>query len=179
MKFALKTLAIVLLAAAPSAFAALGDTASDGTVHITGTIKQNACTVKTSSVEVTLKDEFASIFTTAGQTQGDKEFTIDLEHCDASVYPNVQARFEGVTDAYGTNVLKNNGTATNVGVQIVDSASSAITFNDESQWSAATTIPAGGDTEVSIPFTARYIATTASVGAGSVDSTATFYLQYN
>ncbi|MDI8752180.1 hypothetical protein MJH54_35060, partial [Salmonella enterica subsp. enterica serovar Montevideo] len=41
---------------------------------ITGLIQQNACTVKTDSVliEVTLQNEFASLFTAAGQTAGDK-----------------------------------------------------------------------------------------------------------
>lgn len=180
MRYTLKTLVFTLaaIAAAPSAFAD-DTTASDGTVHITGTIKQNACTVKTSSIDVVLKDEFASVFTAAGQTQGDKAFTIDLENCDASVYPNVQARFEGSTDSYGNNVLQNsNGDASGVGVQILDSTNSAMTFNDESAWSTATVIP-DGETDVSLPFTARYIATNSTVSAGSVDTSATFYLQYN
>ncbi|KNL03800.1 fimbrial protein StiA, partial [Salmonella enterica subsp. enterica serovar Heidelberg] len=65
------------LAAITLSPAALADTAKDGTVHITGLIKQNACTVTTDSIDVTLQDEFASLFTAAGQTAGDKGFTID------------------------------------------------------------------------------------------------------
>lgn len=55
MKLTLKTLAVALAAITLSP-AALADTAKDGTVHITGLIQQNACTVKTDSVliEVTL-----------------------------------------------------------------------------------------------------------------------------
>lgn len=53
MKLTLKTLTVALAAITLSP-AALADTAKDGTVHITGLIKQNACTVKTDSVEVTL-----------------------------------------------------------------------------------------------------------------------------
>lgn len=72
MKLTLKTLAVALAAITLSP-AALADTAKDGTVHITGLIQQNACTVKTDSVliEVTLQNEFASLFTAAGQTAGD------------------------------------------------------------------------------------------------------------
>lgn len=69
MKLSLKTLTVALAAITLSP-AALADTAKDGTVHITGLIKQNACTVKTDSVEVTLQEEFASLFTAAGQTAG-------------------------------------------------------------------------------------------------------------
>lgn len=49
MKLTLKTLAVALAAITLSP-AALADTAKDGTVHITGLIQQNACTVKTDSV---------------------------------------------------------------------------------------------------------------------------------
>jgi type 1 fimbria pilin len=159
--------------------AALADTASDGTVHITGTILQNACTVKTASVEVPLKDQYASIFTAAGQVQSNKAFTIDLENCDPSVYKNIQARFEGTVDNYGNTVLANTaGSASGIGVQILDSANNALAFNDESAWSTQSTL-ADGQTDISLPFSAQFIATNSSVTAGSVDATATFYLQYN
>lgn len=178
MKLALKTMAFVLAAStfAPAAFA---DTASDGKVDISGVILQNACTVKSRSVDVQLKDEYASIFTAAGQTQGDKAFEIELEGCDSSVYSTVQVRFEGVTVAGDDTVLANTSDAEGVGVQILDSANSVLTFNNESAWSAATNITAGENTETAIPFTARYISTDATVKAGQVETSATFYLQYN
>lgn len=71
MKLTLKTLTVALAAISLSP-AALADTAKDGTVHITGLIKQNACTVKTDSVEVTLQDEFASLLLPQGRRQGIK-----------------------------------------------------------------------------------------------------------
>lgn len=158
---------------------ALADTASDGTVHITGTILQNACTVKTSSIEVALKDQFASIFTAAGQTQSNKAFTIDLENCDSSIYDNIQTRFEGTQDSYDATVLANTaGDATGVGVQILDSTNTALALNDESAWSTKSTLTSG-QTEISMPFSAQFISTSSTVTAGSVDATATFYLQYN
>lgn len=73
MKLTLKTLAVALAAITLSP-AALADTAKDGTVHITGLIQQNACTVKTDSVliEVTLQNEFASLLLPQGKRQGIK-----------------------------------------------------------------------------------------------------------
>ncbi|APV89952.1 fimbrial protein StiA [Salmonella enterica subsp. enterica serovar Stanleyville] len=183
MKLTLKTLAVALAAITLSP-AALADNAVDGTVHIHGTILQNACTVKTSSIDVPLQDEYASLFTAVGQTAGDKDFTIDLEHCDASVYEHVQARFEGTLDGTDNTILKNTeGDAANLGVQITDrsagSADAAMAFNDLTAWSTQLTLPPESDSEFSLPFTARYIATAVPVEAGSVDATATFYLQYN
>lgn len=180
MKLTLKTLTVALAAITLSP-AALADTAKDGTVHIFGTIKQNACTVKTDSVEVPLQDEFASLFTAAGQTAGDKGFTIELENCDSSVYSSVQARFEGTLDGTDATILKNDGgDATNIGVQILDKTDTTMTFNDLQAWSAPVNLPtAEGGTELSMPFTARYISTAVPVESGSVDATATFYLQYN
>lgn len=177
MKLTLKTLTVALAAITLSP-AALADTAKDGTVHITGLIKQNACTVKTDSVEVTLQDEFASLFTAAGQTAGDKDFTIELENCDANVYSSVQARFEGTLDETDATILKNEDDAENIGVQILDKSSTPMTFNDLQAWSAAVALTEGV-TELSMPFTARYISTAVPVKSGTVDATATFYLQYN
>ncbi|QQQ32586.1 fimbrial protein [Salmonella enterica] len=183
MKLTLKTLTVALAAITLSP-AALADTAKDGTVHITGLIKQNACTVKTDSVliEVTLQEEFASLFTAAGQTAGDTDFTIELENCDANVYSSVQARFEGTLDGTDATILKNEDDAENIGVQILDKTgdSTPMTFNDLQAWSAPVNLPtAEGVTELSMPFTARYISTAVPVKSGTVDATATFYLQYN
>ncbi|EAM1902240.1 fimbrial protein StiA [Salmonella enterica] len=181
MKLSLKTLTVALAAITLSP-AALADTAKDGTVHITGLIKQNACTVKTDSVEVTLQEEFASLFTAAGQTAGDTDFTIELENCDANVYSSVQARFEGTLDGTDATILKNDSDAQNIGVQILDKTgdSAPVTFNDLQAWSSAVALPTEeGVTTLSMPFTARYIATAVPVGSGNVDASATFYLQYN
>ncbi|EFP4606915.1 fimbrial protein, partial [Salmonella enterica] len=179
-KLTLKTLTVALAAITLSP-AALADTAKDGTVHITGLIKQNACTVTTDSIDVTLQDEFASLFTAAGQTAGDKDFTIELENCDANIYSSVQARFEGTLDGTDATILKNEGgDATNIGVQILDKTDTTMTFNDLQAWSAPVNLPtAEGVTELSMPFTARYISTAVPVKSGTVDATATFYLQYN
>lgn len=129
---------------------------------------------------MTLQDEFASLFTAAGQTAGDKDFTIELENCDANIYSSVQARFEGTLDGTDATILKNDADAENIGVQILDNAGTTMTFNDLQAWSAPVNLPtAEGVTSLSMPFTARYISTAVPVKSGAVDATATFYLQYN
>ncbi|SUG79557.1 fimbrial subunit [Salmonella enterica subsp. enterica] len=161
--------------------AALADTAKDGTVHITGLIKQNACTVKTDSVEVTLQEEFASLFTAAGQTAGDTDFTIETRKLRRK---RLQQVYRRALKAHSTEPmrpsLKNEDDAENIGVQILDKTSTPMTFNDLQAWSAPVNLPtAEGVTELSMPFTARYISTAVPVKSGTVDATATFYLQYN
>lgn len=83
------------------------------------------------------------------------------------------------TDA---TILKNEADAQNIGVQILDKTgdSTPVTFNDLQAWSSAVALPTEeGVTTLSMPFTARYIATAVPVGSGNVDASATFYLQYN
>ncbi|CCF88430.1 putative fimbrial subunit [Salmonella enterica subsp. enterica serovar Senftenberg str. SS209] len=63
-------------------------------------------------------------------------------------------------------------------MQILDKSSTPMTFNDLQAWSAAVALTEGV-TELSMPFTARYISTAVPVKSGTVDATATFYLQYN
>lgn len=88
---------------------------------------------------MTLQEEFASLFTAAGQTAGDTDFTIELENCDANVYSSVQARFEGTLDGTDATILKNEDDAENIGVQILDKTSTPMTFNDLQAWSAQST----------------------------------------
>lgn len=65
-------------------------------------------------------------------------------------------------------------------MQILDKTSTPMTFNDLQAWSAPVNLPTTeGVTELSMPFTARYISTAVPVKSGTVDATATFYLQYN
>lgn len=73
----------------------------------------------------------------------DKDFTIELENCDANVYSSVQARFEGTLDGTDATILKNEDDAENIGVQILDKSSTPMTFNDLQAWSAAVALTEG------------------------------------
>lgn len=173
--FAMASVSII-----PTVFAA--NATSDGQVHISGTVIQNACVVdgdEGTTFDVELMDVNKVNFVNVGDTAANQSFNIRLKDCDVSTYTNVKVRFEGTTDDdAGTTVLKNTGgDATGFGLQILD-AGSPMTFNDQSAWSTNTKIADGTN---SIPFTAQYISTKAQADlvAGTVDATATFYLQYN
>ncbi|MEO3989993.1 fimbrial protein [Pseudocitrobacter cyperus] len=182
MKFIIKS--TVLALAVASSAAAFADT-GDGTVHFTGKIMEDACTIKTKDIAVTLPTVAPGDFGgAAGSVQGTKHFDIELTNCDGSKATKVQARFSGTADAYGSGkVLKNGGDATGVGILVTDpgltTESDGYSFTDVNNWTSDVAIPAGANGAVNIPFEAHYVSTSATVETGTVDATATFYLQYN
>lgn len=181
MKAKLSVLILTSIITSPMALAA--DDSGDGQVHITGNIIQSACTIATESkaFDVVLEDRNTTAFVAAGDTSAEKPFTIKLENCDSEAYKNVRVRFEGNqdTDANST-VLVNTGVAKGIGVQILDNGT-PMDFVDHSGWSTTNFSIEDNEGNPVLPFTARYYATKAQAGivAGSVDTTATFYLQYN
>ncbi|MBA7843226.1 fimbrial protein [Klebsiella sp. RHBSTW-00484] len=181
MKVKASVFIIASLLSSPMAFAA--DNSGDGQVHITGNIIESACTVASDSkaIDVLLEDRNTSAFTAMGDTSAEKEFKIKLENCNSSSYENVRVRFEGMADATGgSTVLANTGDAAGIGVQILDNGT-PMDFTDHSGWSTTNTSLLDNEGNPQIPFTARYYATKSMAGivAGTVDTTATFYLQYN
>ncbi|WP_414166119.1 fimbrial protein [Superficieibacter sp. BNK-5] len=193
MNFSIKALvlATAAMSVVPAAFA--DDVTSSGTVTITGEVKQNACVVDDDSknLTVTLEDVFANIFTAAGNTAAEKDFTINLKDCNNVQFKNAQLRFEGPVDSRVSNntVLENtDGDSLNIGVQILDASASGgnspmvFTHTDDA-WSGATKLPDGEATTVKLPFKARYYAIAPDDGngnlTGTVGATATFYLRYN
>ncbi|VUT09874.1 fimbrial protein [Klebsiella spallanzanii] len=181
MNVKISTFIIASLMTSPLAFAA--DNSGDGQVHITGNIIESACTVASDSkaIDVQLEDRNNTVFAASGDTSAEKEFKIKLENCNSTSYKNVKVRFEGTTDETGgSTVLANSGNATGVGIQILDNGT-PMDFTDHSGWSTTITDLTDNDGNPEIPFTARYYAIKSSGGitAGTVDTTATFYLQYN
>ncbi|MBV8157762.1 MAG: fimbrial protein, partial [Dyella sp.] len=70
------------------------------------------------------------------------------------------------------NILKNTGTATGVGIQISDGGGNPVTLG------TPTVVGTAASGAQSIPYLGSYYSTAASVGQGSVASTATFTLTY-
>ncbi len=156
----IKTLAIVVLSALSlSSAAALADTTTvnGGTVHFKGEVVNAACAVDAGSVDQTVQL---------------------LNDCDTTVATKAAVAFLGTAiDATRTDVLALQssaaGSATNVGVQILDRTGNALTL-DGATFSAQTTLNNGTNT---IPFQARYYAIgEATPGAANAD--ATFKVQY-
>ncbi|WP_406924748.1 fimbrial protein [Klebsiella pneumoniae] len=105
-------------------------------------------------------------------------FNIQLDDCDTSVATKASVAFSGTSvDTTNTSVLalQNSaaGSATNVGVQILDKTGTPLAL-DGASFSAATTLNDGTNI---IPFQARYYATGAAT-AGTANADATFKVQY-
>ena len=173
----IKTLAIVVLSALSlSSAAALADTTTvnGGTVHFKGEVVNAACAVDAGSVDQVRTASLKQ----AGATSSAVGFNIQLNDCDTTVATKAAVAFLGTAiDATRTDVLALQssaaGSATNVGVQILDRTGNALTL-DGATFSAQTTLNNGTNT---IPFQARYYAIgEATPGAANAD--ATFKVQY-
>ena len=164
----IKTLAIVVLSALSlSSAAALADTTTvnGGTVHFKGEVVNAACAVDAGSVDQTVQlgQVRTASLKQAGATSSAVGFNIQLNDCDTTVATKAAVAFLGTAiDATRTDVLALQssaaGSATNVGVQILDRTGNALTL-DGATFSAQTTLNNGTNT---IPFQARYFATGAA-----------------
>ncbi|MDU1270391.1 MAG: fimbrial protein [Escherichia coli] len=160
----IKTLAIVVLSAlslSSTAALAAATTVNGGTVHFKGEVVNAACAVDAGSVDQTVQ---------LGQVR-----TASL---DTNVASKAAVAFLGTAiDAGHTNVLALQssaaGSATNVGVQILDRTGAALAL-DGATFSSETTLNNGTNT---IPFQARYFATGAAT-PGAANADATFKVQY-
>ncbi|EIX2045482.1 type 1 fimbrial major subunit FimA [Escherichia coli] len=180
----IKTLAIVVLSALSlSSAAALADTTTvnGGTVHFKGEVVNAACAVDAGSVDQTV--QLGQVRTASlaqeGATSSAVGFNIQLNDCDTTVADKAAIAFLG-TAIDGTthpNVLALQssaaGSATKVGVQILDRTGAALAL-DGATFSAQTTLNNGTNT---IPFQARYFATGAAT-PGAANADATFKVQY-
>ncbi|HFU1088612.1 TPA: type 1 fimbrial major subunit FimA [Escherichia coli] len=179
----IKTLAIVVLSALSlSSAAALADTTTvnGGTVHFKGEVVNAACAVDAGSVDQTV--QLGQVRTASlkqdGATSSAVGFNIQLNDCDTDVASKAAVAFLGTTiDMNHTNVLALQssaaGSATNVGVQILDKTGTALAL-DGASFSAQTTLNNGTNT---IPFQARYYAIGAAT-PGAANADATFKVRY-
>lgn len=179
----IKTLAIVAMSALSlTSAAALADTTTvnGGTVHFKGEVVNAACAVDAGSVEQTVQlgQVRSAKLATAGSTSSAVGFNIQLDDCDTSVSTKASVAFSGTAvDTTNNTVLvlqgSAAGSATNVGVQILDNKGTLLAL-DGATFSAATTLNDGTNI---IPFQARYYATGAAT-AGTANADATFKVQY-
>ena len=151
--------------------------ASDGTVHFRGEVIDSTCevTADTKDQSVDLGKVNRTAFTGAGSTAAPTAFHIDLEKCP-DTYTKAGVRFDGTEAADGNGDLAIGDpliTATCVAIRIYNKA-------DNSQVklytkSAETPIVA---TKTSMQFVARYIATSATVTAGTANADSQFTVEY-
>lgn len=154
-------------------------TVNGGTVHFKGEVVNAACAVNANSFDQTV--QLGQVRTEKLKADGDKSaavgFNIELSDCDTKVSNGASILFSGTTVATKNNVLalqgSASGTATNVGVQVLDHTGSAVTFDGNTP-TASYTLSDGTN---KIPFQALYIATGQST-AGTANADATFKVQY-
>lgn len=138
-------------------------------------IKASSCTVNTSSFQITLEDVVGSNLNAIGTTAKPKPFNVGLT-CTEGTKINAQLIGEQNTDSSAVGVLKltnagSAGVATGVGIQIL-ADSTPMPLNENI---VLKTSPGGLET---LPFTARYYQTKATVTSGSANATATLEITY-
>lgn len=160
-----------LLAPAVSAATIVQD---GGTITFQGSIVGAACTLSSSSMNqtVTLADIPTGLFSAVDEVANKPQpFSIALENCDSLVHTTVAPQFTG-PGASADGVLTSTGTATGIGFKVTSNGVD-VPFNDTPMTPVVIT-----DGNMTIPFSADYIATAATQTAGTIASTATFKLSY-
>lgn len=155
-------------------------TVNGGTIHFTGEVVNAACAVDAGSLDQTvpLGQIRSAKLASVGSTSSAVGFNIQLNECDTAVSTKAAIAFTGSTvDSNNNTVLALQssaaGSASNVGIQILDSTGTALVLNGAS-FSTATTLNDGTN---QIPFQARYFATGAAT-PGIANADATFKVQY-
>ncbi|MGP2885478.1 fimbrial protein [Serratia marcescens] len=170
------TIAMVILAG--SAFASVAQ-AADGTINFTGNITDAACTVSagTKTQTVNLGTISASSFDAAGAVSGASRFNVTLESCPASA-ATASVVFDGQADTANSTLLAltpGTGVATGVGVGIYeeDSVTQLPVSTRSASKALSTTAP------TTFTYVAKYMATAATVQAGTANAVSDFTISYN
>ncbi|EMD3286545.1 fimbrial protein [Escherichia coli] len=166
--------------------------AEDGVVHFVGEIVDTTCEVTSDTADqiVPLGKVSKNAFSGVGSLASPQKFSIKLENCPAT-YTQAAVRFDGTEAPGGDGDLKvgtpltagNPGdftgtgqtiAATGVGIRIFNQSdnSQVKLYND----SAYTAIDAEGKAEMK--FIARYVATNATVTAGTANADSQFTVEY-
>ena len=162
-----------------SQFALAGPTT--GNIIFNGALTADTCVVTngtSGNITVTLPTLPVTSLGASGATAGSTPFQIVLSKCP-SLIP-VRVLYSLGSAGITTDRLNNSGSATNVQIQLLNSASGVISLG---QLSAA----AQGDVPVvtdatgaaTLAYTARYYANGAAAGAGSVTSNAVYTIVFN
>jgi major type 1 subunit fimbrin (pilin) len=174
---ALCTTAVLALVGSEQAFA-LNTTNPDATISFTGTFVQPTCTVDSSTANQTITLATAAItsFTAVGSTTNPIAFNMILDNCVPTT--QVTMTVSGTIDTVAS-VLKNTGTAAQVGVQILQAGSVGATSGTPITLNSAINLGVVNSTNsMTIPFVAQYYQL-GTVTAGTVAAIATVNFTYN
>lgn len=154
---------------------ALADSAA---VNITGRILSSTCEPEVNPLTVPLGKISRTALAGKGVTASATAFQLRLKNCPAEI-SQVKVQFDGtpaVSDSNALALTTAAGMATGVAVQLQDGAGTVL---PPGQASVLMPIKGGSGSVNSLKFSARYIATTDSVTAGSANASATFTIWYS
>jgi major type 1 subunit fimbrin (pilin) len=172
------TSAVLALASAGQAFA-VNTTYPDATISFTGTFIQPTCTVDSSTANQTIALDAAQItaFPSVGSTTNPKAFNMIVNNCAPTT--QVTMTVSGTMDTV-TSVLKNTGTAAQVGVQILQAGSVGATTGTPVTLNSAINFGTVDATNsMTIPLVAQYYQLGTAVTPGTVAAIATVNFTYN
>ncbi|WP_241649768.1 fimbrial protein [Rosenbergiella collisarenosi] len=155
--------------------------AADSVITVKGQLKDNMCSVSVGSQDFTvdLQTYATSAFRSVGSSSNAVPFSITLENC-GSAASAVKINITGTTDSTNSTLLKNTtapGSATGIGVQILNADKVIIQPNQSSSSLSSTNLTANQTNIIS--YYAQMVSTSGTVVAGTVSSTANFTLQFN
>lgn len=168
----------IMMASAMLATASLTAHSADGTIHFTGSISDEACTIDAASQDMTVDLGTISQSTldgAAGQKASPTSFQISLSNCPAT-FTSAALKFDGTTDSTDSSLLaldSEAGVATGVAVELSDASGSPIAMQGASMDYPITT-----GTTNNLEFSARYVSTAPTVVAGTANATTEFTVSY-
>ncbi|HAH3474004.1 TPA: type 1 fimbrial protein subunit FimA [Escherichia coli] len=164
------------LGVATSASAAI---VNGGTVHFKGEVVEAACAVNMNSADQTVQlgQVRAAKLDADGKMSSPVGFDIELNDCSSAASSGASIIFSGpqggladILSLQGSSA----GSATNVGIKVMDYKGVAVKFDGVTASSEYTIT----DGTIKIPFQARYVAVGGAAGAGIANADATFKVQY-
>lgn len=174
MKKTLLSTALVAVMAAVAFAPTAQATPASGTITIKGTVLADTCTVDVNGgADVVLPSVMTGALATAGTTAGDTPFSIGLSACDTNAISATMV-FNGGNIDSTTGYLNNTGSATNVKVQLLNSADAVINTSDNTNAPVIALANGTGTTSL----TARYVAVGGAATAGQVQTSVGFTLTY-
>jgi major type 1 subunit fimbrin (pilin) len=152
--------------------------AADATIAFMGTFLQPTCELDSSSASQTIDLGRASVvdFAAVGSTGNPKPFSLNLTNCLAGT--QVTMTVNGTMDTV-PSVLQNTGTASRIGVQLLQASAAGSTTGTPLTLNGAVNLGTVGSTNaMTIPMVAQFYRL-GTLGAGSVTATATVNFTYN
>ncbi|AXF07208.1 type 1 fimbrial protein [Paraburkholderia sp. SIMBA_055] len=181
----MKKIAFPLIVAAMGLVASAAHAApasNGGVLTITGQLTANTCTVsgngQGNNFAVTLPTLSAATLSAAGSTAGSTGFNIALSACTPST-GTVHTFWEYGANTLADGNLRNNGTAANVEVQLVDYNGTQkvldVSKADGAQNAQTATITGGS---ANLQYAAQYVSPAGGATAGSVTTNVTYSMIY-